>query len=420
MKTSLLAALVAIAACACHRDGAPAAGSASTAPAPGLNAWTLPAGPGSGQPDLQLTSDGRLLLSWLETQAGRRTRFQYGEQAVDAPWQGPKTIAIGSSFVVNWADKPHLVATPDGALWVQWLQQHDGAPDAYDIAIANSRDGGMNWSAPLRPHAEGTASEHGFVSLWAQGDDRLGIAWLDGRASAGAHGEGGTHHAGATDLRSATYDNALQGDGETEIDARACDCCQTDVAVTTKGPLLVYRDRSEDEIRDIVATRHDGSAWRATVAVHADQWKMTACPVNGPAVAAQGNAAIVGWYTGAGDAPAVQLARTADAGDTFAAPRVLDRGDAVQGRIDVALDRANAWALWVREDARGQSLWLARLAPDLSREHERVEVAKLKARGRGTGFPQLAVRNGNAYIVWTDIVDKVSSLHGAVYVPAGG
>ena len=141
--------------------------------------------------------------------------------------------------------------------------------------------------------------------------------------------------------------------------------------------------------------------------------------MNGPAVAAQGAAAVVAWFTAANDAPMAKLARSTDAGDSFGAPVVVDRGAAVQGRVDVALDAKAAWMLWVREEAGTQTLWLARYAPDLSKQLEKVEVAKLQGRGRGTGFPQLALRDGSAYVVWTDTTDGASALHGATVVPKG-
>lgn len=218
-------------------------------------------------------------------------------------------------------------------------------------------------------------------------------------------------------LRAATFDAAMRRSGEQEIDARVCDCCRTDVAVTARGPLLVYRGRSEAEVRDILATRMEGARWRTPSPVHADGWTMPACPVNGPAVAADGTAVVVGWYTAPDDVPQVRLAHSADAGDHFSAPVELDRGDAVQGRVDVAIANGEAWALWLREDASGQSLWLSRRSPDLLREYERIEVAKLQGRGRGTGFPQLALRDGIAYVVWTDLVDGVAQLRGAQVRP---
>ncbi len=92
----------------------------------------------------------------------------------------------------------------------------------------------------------------------------------------------------------------------------------------------------------------------------------------------------------------------------------------MQGRVDVALDAKQAWVAWLREDAGGQSLWLSRRTPDLARELQRIEVAKLQGRGRATGYPQVALRDGAAYIAWTDIVDGAPQLRGAVLTPAGG
>jgi hypothetical protein len=113
----------------------------------------------------------------------------------------------------------------------------------------------------------------------------------------------------------------------------------------------------------------------------------------------------------------VRIARSADAGDTFGAPITLDEGEAVQGRVALALDARQAWILWIREDASGQSLWLSRRTPDLKREHQRLEVAKLQGRGRATGFPKIALRGSEGYAVWTDIEGGVPHLHGVVIAP---
>jgi hypothetical protein len=255
----------------------------------------------------------------------------------------------------------------------------------------------------------------------------VGVAWLDGRdnveqdmhhgAPDKAHDKA-MHHGGSTALRAAVFDLNLQRSGESVIDAKTCDCCQTEIAATSRGALLVYRDRSDKEVRDIAVARYDGKAWAKPVPVHADGWVMPGCPVNGPSIAADGANVVVGWYTEAGGKPTMQLARSTDAGDSFAAPVVLEQGDAVQGRAAVALDAQQAWALWIREDANGQSLWLSRRTPDLARELQRIEVAKLQGRGKGTGFPQIVLRNGDAYIAWTDIIDGAPHLRGAVVTPA--
>ena len=426
MDTSLRLALLttALVAAGCQRSQPPAALPAAAGNgAYAVHEWLLPTTPGSAQPDLVATKDGRLLLSWISSVPSRRTALQFIAYDSDGRWRSaPRTIAVGDSFFVNWADTPHIAATDDGALWVHWLQKSPAAPYAYDVVLSRSRDGGVNWSAPVLVNTDGKLAEHGFVSLWPQSADSLGVAWLDGRNSdGGEHAAHSDTKAAAVkppammSLRSAIFSGDLQRTGEAEVDTSACDCCQTGVAMTTRGPVLVYRDRTAAEIRDIYITRRDGERWTAPKPVHADGWKMPACPVNGPAIAASGNDVVVAWYTAADDKPAVRLARSSDAGDSFAAPVTLEQDEAVQGRVAVALDAAQAWVLWVREDSGGQSLWLARYAPDLSRELSRVEVAKLQGRGKATGVPQLALRDGNAYLVWTDIIDGAPQLRGAVY-----
>jgi len=393
-------------------------------------AWPLPRieAP-AAQPDLVRAPDGSLLLSWIEHGDAARGEVAHTLKFArfsNGAWSEPREIARGGDWFVNWADTPHIAATPDGALWAHWLRKSANAKYAYDVVLARSGDGGATWSKPAPVNTDGTPTEHGFVSLWPVGENRIGVAWLDGRNTGGgdhsAHGghasAGAKHEPGAMTLRTAVFDASLARADERELDAITCDCCQTDAALTARGPLLVYRGRTPTEVRDIHAVRSDGTQWQATARVHADDWTMPACPVNGPAVATHEANATIAWYTAAGDTPTVKLARSVDAGASFAAPIVLERGMAVQGRVDTALDQHAAWALWMDEDASGQTLRFARFAPDLSRELQRGDVAKLQGKGRGTGMPKIALTDGTAFVVWTDVIDGKPSLHGARYAAA--
>ena len=386
--------------------------------------WALPAPAGAAQPDLVATAEGDLLLSWIEPDGEGHVlsfaRFR------DGAWSAPRAIARGTDWFVNWADTPHLLATPDGALWAHWLQKSAAATYAYDVALVRSADGGASWSAPVLVNDDGTPTEHGFASLWAAGDDALGIAWLDGRetfspdAAAVADPGGHGHHggaAGAMTLRSARIGPGLQPRDEARIDGRVCDCCQTAVAATARGPLLAYRDRSEAEIRDISVARLGPEGWQALGTVHDDGWEMPACPVNGPAIAADGEQVVVAWYTATGNTPQVRIAHSADAGDTFGAPVTVDTGNAVHGRVGVVLAGGTAWVLWTREDASGQSLHLAGYGDDLAPRHPARELARLQGRGRGTGFPQLVARGDALHAVWTDISGGTPALHGVLIRP---
>src|SRR5690606_3595382 len=158
-----------------------------------------------------------------------------------------------------------------------------------------------------------------FASLWPQARARLGVAWLDGRHTGGSQTRHGHDHhgGGAMSLRTAVFAADGRKQQETELDTRTCHCCQTDVAMTAPGPLLGCRDGGGGEVGVIVAARCDGQAWTTPRPVLVDGWVMPACPVDGPAVAAQGEQAWVAWYPAAEGRPALRLAASTDAGDRF-------------------------------------------------------------------------------------------------------
>lgn len=405
----LLCFAAALSLAACHRDEAATAQPPHTGHGPFVvQEWALPATPGTVDPHLETGPDGRLLLSWLSVVPGRRNALQFSDTDATGRWQtAPRTIAVGNSLYANWADTPHVTATPDGALWAQWLQKTQEGGLA--MALARSTDDGFSWGAPT-PVDGATPGSQGFAALWPAGNETLGVAWLAVAATPAANAHG--HDAGIGALRSAVFDRGLQHAGVQDVDAAACDCCRTASATTPRGAVLAYRGAAHD-IRDILLTRFDGKAWRKPSPVHADNWKLAACPVNGPAITARNNDVLVAWYTEAGGAPSVQLARSGDAGDSFGKPVVVDTGTAVQGRVAVALDAQQAWVAWLREDKGGASLWLSRWAPDLSHELQRIPVAKIRARGIGSGYPQLALRAEGAYLVWTDLTNGTPQLRGA-------
>ncbi|MCC7096975.1 MAG: exo-alpha-sialidase [Thermomonas sp.] len=432
IATVLAVAALSLAACGNKPPAKPANGKFTA------QVWPLPAEAGSMAPDLVRTPDGRILLSWINRREGRRNVLQFSSYTEADGWQSqPRTIAIGNSLSASAANTPHLLATRDGALWAQWLQSRpNGAKHDADVVLARSRDGGMTWAQMTRVNDDGAPAEHGFAALWPTGDDSLGIAWLDGRAPADAtetqpesapaaaadasatHAMAGMGHDGgdagkSTQLRVNGFDLNLQRGADVVLDPHSCDCCQVTVAATARGPLLAYRARNAENVRDIATLRFENGAWSAPKIVHADDWKIDACPVAGPALAAQGNTAIVVWYSERDGKPLLQLARSTDAGDSFSAPVELDAGEPVLGRAAVAFDGQQVWVAWLRENAPGQTLMVARYSPDLQRRLQTIEVARLGARGMASGYLKLLAGDGMAWLVWTDSVSGVAHLKGA-------
>ncbi len=207
-------------------------------------------------------------------------------------------------------------------------------------------------------------------------------------------------------MRTAEFDREGNLYEEAELDNRICDCCQTDAAMTSQGPVVVYRDRSEHEIRDIAIVRKVNGAWTKPHLIHADNWEISGCPVNGPAVAANKDQLVVAWFTSAGGKGAVKLAFSGDAGATFSQPVRVDDGNP-SGRVDVEfLDTENVLVTWL-ENTENAAEIRAAIATENGKEGGSMTLV-LTSPARGSGFPVLAKNGAHFLLAWT-AVDSVST-----------
>jgi len=174
---------------------------------------------------------------------------------------------------------------------------------------------------------------------------------------------------------------------EVLIDESICDCCQTDVAISSSGPVVVYRNRTNEEIRDIYVTRLVDGEWSPGVPVHDDDWLIPACPVNGPAVAAVDRNVAVAWFTAGQDEPRVQVAFSSDMGATFGPPTRVDDGNAL-GRVDIVLLRdGSALVEWMERGPEVAEIRVRRVSPDGGASS--AAVVTTTSSGRDSGFPQM-------------------------------
>jgi len=395
--------------CASCGDQAANSAGGPRAAAEALRMAPTPAGPNSATPDLHARGED-VTLSWIEKEDRRATlKFSTFEQG---RWSEPRTVAEGTNWFVNWADFPSVVRQPDGTLAAHWLVMSGGGRYAYDVNISQSRDGGKTWTRPIVPHRDGTRTEHGFVSLFPWSNGRTGAVWLDGRKfkepEAGQAAQGPAkgpahdgHDAGnEMTLRFAALDAGGALGEEIELDGRVCECCQTSAASTGDGVVVAYRDRSPGEVRDISVVRFAKGRWSAPATLHADNWEIHGCPVNGPSVAVDGRRVAVAWFTGAQDVARVKVAFSGDAGATFGRPLEITSGRTI-GRVDVVMLADGALVTWL--DGNEVSTWIKamRVRPDGSRDAPFV-VSEATA-SRRSGFPRMARAGNTVFFAWTEI-----------------
>lgn len=433
------ATLLLAAACAPGPDraAARAPAGADAVPFAAFDSVDVGAGAGSRWPNLAAGPDGALALSWLEPAAGDSARHQlrFALLGASGQWTAPRTVAAGRDLLANWADFPAVVPMGGTRLAAWWPVMNPRGHFAYDAVVSTSSDGGATWSPARRPHRDGTATEHGFVSFVSLGTrgDSAGVVWLDGRDYARPNGStaghGGEH---AADARMQLAVAALGPDGapgaERMLDSSVCSCCRTAAARTPRGVVVAYRDRQPGEVRNIAVVRYEDGAWSPPATVHDDGWVIPGCPTNGSAVAARGSTVAVAWFTAPGDSARVNVALSVDGGRTFRSPVQVDDG-LPAGRVGVAVapDGA-ALVTWVERLPDGAapnapngtpgSSWKAaeraatgrpaggavwrvrRVGTDGARGA--AQLLAPSTPGRASGFPQIAVAGDVVYFAWTE------------------
>ncbi len=345
-----------------------------------------------------LFSDGNdLLLSFVSRKDSLVTL--YYSKLTNKYWSNPEAITSGSDWFINWADYPQI--GKNGKSYIAHiLQKSDEATYAYDVMITQKQEGG-EWSMPFKIHNDTTKTEHGFVSYSPFGESQFLISWLDGRNTSG---NGHDHNGGAMTIRAALVNSDGTLENEYLLDDRVCDCCQTSTAMTSKGPVVVYRDRSEKEVRDISFVRMEGDKWTKPVVVYEDNWEIAGCPVNGPRIAAKDNNVAVAWFTAANGESAVKLAFSKNYGERFEKPLKINFGVPL-GRVDVAfIDSENAVISWMEDD--GQNTFVKFRKVTVDGKLGNVMTLTSADASRTSGFPQMAVLNEKVYFAWTSIKDE--------------
>ncbi len=363
-----------------------------------LKVLASPADTLSAEPYLFTDKNGSVYLSWIEN-TKEKSSLKFSRLNTDQ-WSKPIVIASGNNWFVNWADYPMLASDGGDNMIAHILEKSENGTYTYDVKTLSSSDKGASWSPSRILHDDGKKAEHGFVSLIPYNENYF-VSWLDGRNTVmeGDVGHGGGHH-GAMSLRAASIDKAGMKSEEWELDNRVCDCCQTSAVLTANGPVVIYRDRSENEIRDISIVRQVNGEWTQPKPIFSDNWKISGCPVNGPRADAQGNNLAIAWFSSPDKIGRVQVVFSNDGGATFNAPVKINESATI-GRVDlIMLDDKSAMVSWME----GSEIKAARVHSDGKKDPSRVIASSSES--RSGGFPQMTKSGNRVVFAWSDTKEK--------------
>ena len=350
-------------------------------------------GKNNAQPNL-VSFNGSISLSWIST-LNNDDALLHLTQLKDGKWMKPLTIAKGSDWFINWADFP-AHAINQNLILTSYLKKSSVGTYDYDIML-NLRDfSGKKIKEDFLLNTDGFEAEHGFVSIVPNKNQGFFITWLDGRNTTVKDLDG---HTKPMTIRFAEITQNGDIINENELDGATCDCCQTSIAMTGFGPIVVYRDRSDKEVRDIYTARNLNGIWEEPKLLHDDGWVINGCPVNGPKAVSNSSNLAIAWFTVVNNKPEVKVSFSNNNGESFGKPIALNDSDAI-GRVDVAfLNNSEIIVSYMEFDNSGTYLRIKKIstAGEVSKP---ITISKIDG-GRGSGVPQLEILNNDIFIVWT-------------------
>ena len=352
-----------------------------------------------------MVSDNELFISWIEERID--SNFLYMSKFVDNKWNDKELIVKGKDWFVNWADFPSIsVNKINGLKIAHYLKKSSIETFSYDVNfLVNPLD---SWKDEQKMHNDTTLSEHGFVSIHPYNDGFIS-SWLDGRNTSANNNHSG-HASGPMSLRSAIINSQGKIIKEIEIDDMVCDCCQTSIAVSNDIPIVVYRDRSENEIRDISVSRFINSSWSKPYSLNDDKWKINGCPVNGPSIKSNGKNVVIAWFSAADGKPEVNVKFSNNQGETFGKKILINTTEVLPlGRVDIDfINNYQAVISWMSTNSGVGSINLRKIGIDGS-TGDIVSLSNISD-SRATGFPQIEKLDNHLILSFTDENDGLKKI----------
>jgi hypothetical protein len=294
---------------------------------------------------LSLAADGdRVAAAWAATASTGTDVYAAFSSDGGAHFGAPIRVNDVAGDANAGGEQPPRIVVRDRQVAVVWVSKRDGAAA---IRVAKSTDGGATFAVARTITPPGLTGARGWESAALSDDGALHAVWLDGRnaTSAPAH----EHHDHAP-MRQDIYHAIWRGNdapSETAVATNVCFCCKTAIVSRGQEVFVAWRHLFPGGIRDIaVARSRDGGAtFSAPVRVSEDNWKIDACPDDGPGLAIDAsNVLHVVWPTLAhdpsGDRIAIFETSSTDGGATFAPRRRVDTatGSAAHPRLAVGAD----------------------------------------------------------------------------------
>ena len=313
----------------------------------------------------------------------RRVNDVDGDASVNGE-QPPRVVLRGNDVSVIWVSRKSGVAA---------------------IRTAASSDGGKTFAPARTITPPAVTGARGWESAAFADDGALHVAWLDGRSNPPRE-PGAAHVHGA--MRQDIYHAMWRGGGapaETRVASDVCFCCKTAIVTRGRDVYVAWRHLFPGGVRDIAIARssEEGNAFSSPVRVSADDWKIDACPDDGPAMSLAADGAVhVVWPTlvqTEGEARmGIFEAVSRDGGATFSPRARVDDATAAPSHPRIASDGVRRAVVW-DELAGGRRRVMVRSGD---------AAPRAISDGRAASYPAIAAADGAFVVAYTDQLGEAS------------
>jgi hypothetical protein len=235
----------------------------------------------------------------------------------------PLSVTAGP-IDVDWGpdSRPQIAIDHAGHLVVSYAVFKDKRFNGR-VYYTRSTDGGVSFARP-RPITTDETSQR-FQATAIDADGRLFATWLDKRHAAAAKAADKTYAGAALAYAWSNDGGAAFTDARIAVDD-TCECCRLSVAFAGPGrPAVLFRNIFEGSVRDHALITFENPATPGPLRrVSVDDWRIEACPHQGPSLAiAPDGSYHAAWFTDGSARHGLFYARADTADGPFTSPRAL-------------------------------------------------------------------------------------------------
>lgn len=319
-------------------------------------------------------------------------------------WTPPRKLTA-EAITASGESRPKIAFGRQGEIFIAYTKPI-AKPHVGDIRFIRSTDGGRTFSAPVTVHAHREVTTHSFESMVVDRDGRIFIAWVDGRDADAAKARG-ERYAGSAIYYAVSDDGGARFKGDYKVADHSCECCRIGLALNLEGrPVALWRHVFAPNIRDhAMAELHANGSASPLQRASFDDWRVDACPHQGPAHAFAGDGRRHQvWFNGKeGSGGGVQYAAFAPDG---ARPVPVSLGSAQAAQADIALQGARVAIVWKQFDGAATAV-LARRSDDGGATWQEHTLART---GGESGKPFLVHAPAGMLLVWRTEKEGIRAL----------